>query len=194
MPGSGARYVFADRWPGVLQKLFGDRIEVVEAGLNGRTTCFDDGLFAAKNGLKTLPGGLQNHQPLDVVIISLGINDLKAHLRNTANTVAEGAGKLIAHIQQSRCGRNGATPEVLLVSPPSLAASRQLSPAFSNALDESKKLSEAYRIVCEKSEIIFLSGDTAIKASATDGIHYDQDQHRRLAESIASTLSQAGCI
>ncbi len=51
---------------------------VIEEGLNGRTTAFDDQtVFEERNGAKALPMLLATHQPLDLVIIMLGANDLK---------------------------------------------------------------------------------------------------------------------
>lgn len=51
--------------------------EIIEAGLNGRTTTFDDPYNEHRNGRKTLPVLLKQHQPLDMLIIMLGTNDLK---------------------------------------------------------------------------------------------------------------------
>jgi len=36
------RYVPAQRWPGVLRRELGDGASIVEEGLNGRTTVWDD--------------------------------------------------------------------------------------------------------------------------------------------------------
>ena len=50
-PGAGARYPRAVRWTGVLAAELGASWHVVEAGLNGRTTVFDDPL-GDKKGLR----------------------------------------------------------------------------------------------------------------------------------------------
>ena len=64
------------RWTKVLQSLCA-KDEIIEAGLNGRTTTFDDPYNEHRNGRKTLPVLLKQHQPLDMLIIMLGTNDLK---------------------------------------------------------------------------------------------------------------------
>jgi len=41
-PQSGGRFGRDERWPGVLQKRLGDEYHVIEEGLGGRTTVWDD--------------------------------------------------------------------------------------------------------------------------------------------------------
>ena len=48
---TGNRYDDDQRWVPMLQQLLGDQYSVLEEGLSGRTTVFDDPLFPALNGL-----------------------------------------------------------------------------------------------------------------------------------------------
>ena len=50
VPGTGKRYSFGSRWPGILQKRLGKDVRVTEEGLNGRTTAWDDPLADGRNG------------------------------------------------------------------------------------------------------------------------------------------------
>ncbi|MEM8844821.1 MAG: hypothetical protein AAGB35_07230, partial [Pseudomonadota bacterium] len=79
------RYDFSTRWPGRLQQLMGEDCRIIEENLCGRTTIFDDPILPDRNGLTYLPPCLLSHQPLDLVIIMLGSNDLKPHLGLKAN-------------------------------------------------------------------------------------------------------------
>ena len=56
----------------------GPAISVIEEGLNGRTTVFDDPIEPDRRGADYLPPCLRSHAPLDLLIIALGCNDLKA--------------------------------------------------------------------------------------------------------------------
>ena len=51
------RLEYKERWPGILQQLLGDSFLIVEAGLNGRTTAFNEINIVrpSRNGLSTLP-------------------------------------------------------------------------------------------------------------------------------------------
>jgi len=71
------RYGPAQRWPGVLRRELGDGHWIVEEGLNGRTTVWDDPLEPFRSGKELLAPCLLTHQPIDLVIVMLGTNDLK---------------------------------------------------------------------------------------------------------------------
>ena len=106
LPGldPASRFPPATRWPGVLRRELGDGYWIVEAGLNGRTTVWDDPLEPHRNGRKLLLPTLLTHQPLDLVIIMLGTNDLKHRLNASAAEIAEGAGMLVDIVTGSGCG------------------------------------------------------------------------------------------
>ena len=66
------------RWTGVLARELGGGYRVIEEGQNGRTTVHDDPFALARNGKTVLPAILESHKPLDLVVLMLGTNDLKA--------------------------------------------------------------------------------------------------------------------
>jgi lysophospholipase L1-like esterase len=72
------RFGRSERWTGVLQRELGQAYEVIAEGCNGRTTVWEDPIEGYKNGKEYLIPCLDSHQPLDLVIIMLGTNDLKA--------------------------------------------------------------------------------------------------------------------
>ena len=49
-PVSGARFDQDTRWAGVLRRVLGAGYTVIEEGLNGRTTVWDDPIEEGKNG------------------------------------------------------------------------------------------------------------------------------------------------
>jgi lysophospholipase L1-like esterase len=85
------------RWPGVLQKELGSGYEVIDEALNGRTTDASDNRLsgAGLDGSAYLPAAIASQHPLDLVIIMLGTNDLKAAYNRTPYRIALGAGHLI---------------------------------------------------------------------------------------------------
>src|SRR5437867_8271019 len=93
-PEPPRRFAPDERWPGVLRRELGDGWWVVEEGLSGRTTVWDDGLEPFRNGRAFLLPTLLSHQPLDVVVVMLGTNDLKRRFGVSAREIAEGAGLL----------------------------------------------------------------------------------------------------
>ena len=61
----------------MLQGLLAPQYNVVECGINGRTTVFDEPFRECRNGRIGLGYSLLESQPIDLLIISLGGNDLK---------------------------------------------------------------------------------------------------------------------
>src|SRR5919204_1412889 len=112
------------RWPGVVRRELGPEFEIIEEGLNGRTTIWDDPFVDGRNGRQYLGPCLQSHAPIHLVVLMLGTNDLKAVFRVSAPEIASGAAALVATIQTSRAGPGMAAPHVLLVVPPPFVPDR----------------------------------------------------------------------
>ena len=74
-PGTGERHAPDVRWTGVLRRLLGEGWEVLEEGMNGRTTVFDNPMSQGRNGSAYLLTCLETHKPLDPV----SYTHLRAH-------------------------------------------------------------------------------------------------------------------
>src|ERR1700761_1843171 len=85
------RYLPHERWSGVLQQELGPDYHIIEEGLNGRTTLFDDieNNKPYRNGLSQLTVTLESHYPLDLIIFMLGTNDTKIQFQQSAEQIAE---------------------------------------------------------------------------------------------------------
>lgn len=99
------------RWPGVMQRELGDDVHVIEEGLNGRTTVFEDPFEPGRNGMAHLPVVLKTHAPLDLVVIWLGTNDLFVPGGLTAQDAARGAMTLAEVARASDTGTDSEPPE-----------------------------------------------------------------------------------
>src|SRR3990170_7186772 len=101
------RYAPDERWPGVLKAALGPDWLVIEEGLGGRTTVSDDPVEGVdKNGRTYLYPCLMSHRPLDVVVVMLGTNDLKARFNASAWYIAESVGALVKIVKTAGAGRN----------------------------------------------------------------------------------------
>lgn len=175
IPGeAGGRYGPDVRWPGVLARELGEGWRVIEEGLPGRTTVFEDPLYQYRRGADYLPPCLASHAPLDAVVIFLGTNDLKARLAAGAFDIAAGVGILAQTALLSGCGPGGTAPNVLLLGLPRLGAG--LSPEFAGA---EEKAGELPRYLAEQADwlgVELLDLDE-VTYSAVDGIHLDVEGH-----------------
>ncbi len=176
------------RWTGVLQSRLGSDYRVIEEGLNGRTTVWDDPLSPGRNGKEYLPPCLESHRPLDLVTIMLGTNDLKRRFGLTASDIAEGAGLLVD--MAARFGRTaaGTSPVVLLIAPPPTARFGEFGEMFQGATETSRGFAEAYRRVAGWNHCPFLEAGEIVVSSDLDGIHWEAGEHHKFGETVAAEI------
>ncbi len=189
-PGTGNRFPEDVRWPGVLARELGRGFRVIEEALNGRTTVRDDPVEDYKNGKDYLRPCLQSHEPLNLVIIALGVNDLKARFFASASDVADGAGVLVAIAQRSGVGPDGGQPAVLLVTPPPVGKLTELAEMFAGAEEKSRGLGPQYRRVADKHGCELLDAGELVRTSDLDGIHLEAGEHRKLGEAVAARVRE----
>jgi lysophospholipase L1-like esterase len=184
------------RWTGVLQTLLGAGFDVVEEGLNGRTTDVDYDDRPGCNGRQYLVPCLQTHQPLDVVVVMLGTNDLKSCFDRPPHRIAQALDGYLDDIPANVTDRHGRPPAVILVSPiwiddtaPSYAETT--SAAFDHrAAERSRELGAELRRVALDREAGYADAAQVARAGA-DGLHLTLDSHAPLAELVAATVAEA---
>lgn len=129
---------------------------------------------------------LESHEPLDLVIIFLGTNDLKTRFNLTPYCVAQGAAKLTEQCQQF----TPKIPHLLLVSPPHIvkANDHDMSFMYEGAEAKSRELAHHYRYFADKLGCNFFDAATVITSSKVDGVHFDEDAHRKLGSALAEEV------
>ena len=75
-PGVLTRLPDDVRWTGVASKILGPEYRIIEDGINGRSTIYDDPANQCRNGLAGLGYSLYRAKPLDLAVVMLGTNDL----------------------------------------------------------------------------------------------------------------------
>lgn len=189
VPGTGNRYPRQIRWTGLLQNLLGDSFFIIEEGLNGRTTVLDDPTRIAKNGMTYLRPCLDSQAPIDLVVMMLGTNDCKHRFGLSAFDISEGVAMLVSIIMQSGSGNNGKAPQILLISPPLIAAAPSKADLFSGAEEKSRQLAFHVQQVATNTASHFLDAAKHCSVSPIDGIHLDEAGHLALAQAIAGKIN-----
>ncbi len=186
-PESIGRHAYEDRWPSVLQSALGTGVSVIAEGLNGRTTAYDDHLAdCERNGAKLLPSVLETHKPLDLVILMLGTNDMKQAIAGTAIAASKGIDRLIRQIRLHDWGFDFDGPDVLVVSPPPICetANVSFSAMFKGALDESAMLASLYRDLADENGCGFFDAGLVARTPPLDGIHLDAANTRAIGRGL----------
>lgn len=187
----GGRHPWNIRWPGRLQKLLGPGYYVIEEGLGGRTTVWDDPLEPGRSGIQALPMALSSHKPLDLVILALGVNDCKAHLNASPRVIAKGMENLCELVQNFDYGPGYKTPQILIVSPVHIGDDMDHCPYISfdeTSPDKSRRLAPLYEQVAASMGCLFFDASTVARASSLDQLHLDANGHEALAEGILNIV------
>ena len=133
---------------------------------------------------------LSSHKPLDLVVIMLGTNDLKARFSAPACDVAAGAGVLVDMVAKSETGPREGAPKVLLVAPPPFARLSEFAEEFEGGLEKSRLFSHHFRLVAEERGCPLLDAGEVVVSSELDGIHLDRDEQRKLGMAIAGRIRE----
>lgn len=196
VPGMGDRYDENTRWTALLKKNLPDDCDVIEAGMNSRTISFDDPMCDYLNGRKGLMYTLLAAKPVELLVVSLGTNDLKY---TDARGSAKGLDALLHTVEAAKhvCSDNGSTPvltstaKLLVISPISLHPSidaRQPPSSLSGKYSESLRFGEYYQPVCRKHGAMFFDAAQYISASEIDGIHMSAKSHAVLSLEISKIV------
>jgi lysophospholipase L1-like esterase len=195
-PADDPEYVRLDadvRWTGRLQGLLGDGYEVVEEGLNGRTTDVDYVDRPHCNGRTYFPAALLSHHPLDVIVVMLGSNDLKTCFRRDATTIAGALHGYVHDVATYATDRAGRTPALLLLSPILLDdaitayADAQGNGFDASSLEASRNLATEIRRVAEERGVLFADAASVARAGG-DCLHLSLDSHEPLARLVADNV------
>jgi lysophospholipase L1-like esterase len=184
-PATGGRFPGDVRWTGVLQAELGPAFRVIEEGLNGRTTVWEDPVEGDKMGRRHLVPCLESQAPLDLVVLMLGTNDLKMRCAAPASDIAAGVGVLLDIIARSTAGRAGAAPRVLLLAPPPLVKLTAYAEMLEGGTEKSLLLGKLYAELARAKGCAFLDAGKIVRASDLDGVHLERAEHRALGAAIA---------
>ena len=171
IPATKDRYDWNTRWTGILsKKIEKNGYRVVEEGLCGRTTIFENATRKGRKGADLLPIILETHKPIDTVVLMLGTNDCKTAYGATAEKIGSGIELLIKQIKDSDPDIN-----IILVSPIELGEGvweEGFDTEFNeNSVEVSKQLPEVYRKIAEKYDADFVAASEYARPSSADREH-----------------------
>ncbi|MGI6006678.1 MAG: GDSL-type esterase/lipase family protein [Ruminococcus sp.] len=189
---STRRYPEDVRFTGILSKRLKDA-RIIEEALKGRTNGLDDFLEEGRNGYKALPMVLCTHDPIDIFVIMLGTNDVKKKFRNSAIEIGRALERNIQVVQTPWIWGGVKAPKILVVCPPGVTTD-YVGDVMEGSFDEesvrvSKELDEEYRRIAESYGCEYLNAMEYTGPGKTDGVHLDEEGHRKLADALEMKLN-----
>lgn len=190
IPVTSQRYDENTRWPALLQSKLGyEDYTVVEEGLTGRTTVFDDPFDPELNGLKTMPAILRTAAPIDLLVFMLGTNDFQSHIPagNPVST-ARAVQYMLEIARTLPLDREGEKMKILLISPIEITEDRLTfkdnDVTDAQSIANSRELGKHMAIVAQQLGVEFLDAAQYIKPGKVDGVHLDEAGHAKMAELV----------
>ena len=187
-PERGYRFNEQERWTMLLQDLLGSEYQVIEEGLSGRTTVFDDPLGESLSGIDCLYSCLVSHEPLDLLVIMLGTNDTKERFAASPECIVWGMERLVQKAKAIAAWSNN-TPNILVISPPHINEALYKHHFYktmgTGCIEKSQQLAVLYKELCEKQGCAFLDAEGIAEFNRVDGMHLSKKGHSQLADALA---------
>lgn len=185
-----------ERWTKLLQKNLGEDYLVVEEGLSGRTTVFQDPLYEGLDALSYLWPCLKSHEPVSLLIIMLGTNDSKERFGMNAFAIGLGMRRLVQKAQTTECWGPGGKPNILIVAPPIIGEGVLTSPVADEmgtmgpgCVEKSRKLPAEYKRVAAEVGCHFLDANQiGAEFNTIDFMHLTRRGHAALAAALAELV------
>lgn len=193
---------FPLRWPVVMARTMAARgrpIELVEECLPGRTTNLPDPLMGHYvDGAAPFRAILRSHIPLDLILIMLGTNDVKARFDRSADGVVAGLMALSDIVGESEVWTDGEPvgPRLGLIAPPALGrraddSAWDTESAWTGSREKTLSLPEKIEAACHARGHLFYDGNRGAVSSERDPIHWDEATHIGMGEAVAAWMLTA---
>lgn len=188
-PGKGTRYPLESTWPYVMEESLSKTCRVSVDALNGRTTGVDDPTWLDRNGLKQLPVCLESNEPVDLIIIMLGTNDLKYRLKLSSREIASNIGNLIRVCQNSKFSGSKEDRKILVVSPSPITKEDGFpNNEFKGGIAKSHKLAAKLKQIADDLKCEFFDTSGLVSLSEKDGVHFTSQDHSRFGTQMAEVV------
>lgn len=185
------RFAEEKRWTGLLQKELGEGYQIVEEGLCGRTSVFEDPLNEGMSGLAYLYPCLMSHAPVDLLILMLGTNDCKQRFGLTAKNISDGMKRLVEKAKSIGAWRD--QPQILIVAPGPIRKECEASEAGAEmgiCSVKSYELAGYYEKLAQEQGCGFLDAGGIVTMNTIDYMHLDESSHAKLAARLAEIIQR----
>lgn len=181
------RFELNKRWPGIIQSQLGPDVRVIEENLCARTIDSDDPRpgFENRNGMTELPMLLDSHYPVDVILVSLGLNELKSIYDWTPEQVGVKMLAMIEMIKARQPNFHTQDTQIVLMTQPIVENTGQWGELWIGAHDKSLELRQVYADVAARCGVPLLDVSD-ISVDTKDGVHYNQAAHKQVAERVVN--------
>ncbi len=181
-PKDGSRFDENTRWTSVLQKKLGAEYEVINEGMCDRTGFVNNPKGFLFSSPEHFPKYIAESGNIDFLILWIGTNDLQCLYNINLSSFEDGLENLIKLAKTKA--------EKIIIISPVILNEKILEGAFSYQFDQtsivkSKNVGILYQKLAEIYNCIYFDVNKLVKPSDFDGLHYDENSHKIIAENLA---------
>lgn len=179
---SGGRFAYEIRWTTRVAEFLGKDYRIIDEGLCGRTTSFDDPLTYGLNGVSTLEPIIKSHSPLDLLVVMLGTNDCKGYFGATARNIMEGLRRLVLQV------RFLDVKKILIITPvnidPRIYGTEEGHVMGKECSEKSMRLNDYYKKLAAELNLYHLDANESASVNTVDFMHFDEQSQERFARAL----------
>ncbi|MBR2593696.1 MAG: arylesterase [Firmicutes bacterium] len=186
-PVGPTRYEYDMRWTGRLAKALGEDYMVIEAGLNGMTSGFDDPDKPNRNGQRAIGYFLHANKPLDFIVVMAGTNDTKTKFHADLERIGANLENLLKLITEHEQTEQNDT-KILVIAPVPMdervAHLEDDDDMDEHSVELSRNLQPVVKAVADKLGLLFADASRWGIELSFDGCHFSKEGHKIFAENI----------
>ena len=169
-PASLSGEPYKKPWPDLL-----DGYETINCGMNGREI--------PDTMMKDTVRMFQSYEPVDLLIVVLGTNDLLMHADFKAEDVTKKMSAFLTYVRNQM-------PElkILLVAPPLMQKGEWVQEE--RLIKESQRLQNLYRNLADKIKVYYANAGRWNIPLMYDGVHMTEQGHHEFAEHLQSIVQK----
>lgn len=181
-PKDGSRFDENICWTSILQKKLGAEYEVINEGMCDRTGFVSNPKGEIFSSPKHFPKFISGSENIDILILWIGTNDLQFQYNLSIESIEKGLENLIK-LAKTKAKK-------ILIIPPVILSEKILDGAFNYQFDKtsitkSKNVGKIYESLANFYHCDFFDINKFVKPSDLDGLHYDENSHKIIAEKLA---------
>lgn len=190
---TNGRFSEEERWTCLLGKLLGEDYLILEEGLSGRTTCFNDPIHEGLSGLDYIYPCLMSHAPVDLLVIMLGTNDTKERFGSSAACIALGLKRLIAKAAAATDCWGSHGPRILIVVPKTIDKEYETTAVGATmgrgCAEKSQGLIEEYKTIADLTNCFYFDANKVVaRNNHIDHMHLTKEGHQCLAKALSQLI------
>ncbi|MCR4880789.1 MAG: hypothetical protein K6A44_02405 [bacterium] len=184
----GTRFDEKNRWTALLQNNLGADYEVINEGMCDRTGFVDNDKGALYSAQRHFPEIITQIKDVDILILAIGTNDLQFKYNITFDQIENGLESLIVMAINN--------VKKIIIVPPVVLSEDVLKGFFKFQFDEtsiskSQKTEKIYNKVAQRYNCEIFDINNFVKPSSADGLHYDENGHKIIAEKLSDYIKNS---